>query len=404
MKKLLMLGGTQFQIPAIKKARELGHYVITCDEFENNPGHKYAHEYYSINIFDKDAVLTLAKELNIDGIIAYLSDSLAPIVAYVGEKLGLPSNPYKSVEIISNKEKFRNFLANNQFNVPKAKGYNSYEEVKREIDHFKLPVIIKPVDSSGSRGVSKIESIELLKENVENALSFSRAKRFIVEEFIENFGYQVAADGFSVDGELIFWCFGNGHFSPKYINPVNPFVPVGSSWPSNMPERIQIKIHGVIQRLITLLNMKTSAYNFDIQVDQQENIYIVDIGARNGGNKIPEIIKYATGVDLIEYSIKSSLGEDCNDLTMIKPIGYWCSYLINSQNDGILKDIVIDEELKKTNLVEYELLINKGEKVSAYTGSNHKLGTMILKFSSMSEMLEKIANMNNLLEVKVEDL
>ncbi len=110
MKKLLMLGGSYIQIPIIKAAREMGHYVITCDYLEDNPGHQFANEYYNISTTDKEQVLALAKSLNIDGIICYASDPAAPTAAYVGEKLGLPSHPYNSVEILSNKDQFREFL------------------------------------------------------------------------------------------------------------------------------------------------------------------------------------------------------------------------------------------------------------------------------------------------------
>ena len=95
MKKLLMLGGAMQQIPAIKQAREMGHYVITCDYEPTNPGHKYANEYYNVSTTDLKGVLNLAKELDIDGIVAYASDPAAPTAAYVAEKLGLPGNPYE---------------------------------------------------------------------------------------------------------------------------------------------------------------------------------------------------------------------------------------------------------------------------------------------------------------------
>lgn len=403
MKKLLLLGGDYYQIPAIKKARELGHYVITCDYTPENPGHQYANEYQNISYTDQEAVLALAKSLQIDGIFCFSTDGAAPTVAYVAEKLGLPTNPYKSVEIVSNKDKFRAFLKENHFNVPRAKGYQSFEEAKADIHHYKMPVMIKPVDSSASRGVSKINCVDVLQEKVEIALKFSHTKRFIIEEYIENYGYQVEGDSFSIDGQLVFRCFANGHFLSKSLNPVNPFAPTGPSWPSIMPDHLQTKIHLEIQRLLTLLNMKTGAYNFDIQVDEQENIYFLDMGARNGGHLIPIVTKYATGVDLIEYSIKAALGENCHNLKMVEPHGYWASYLLNSQNSGVFKGIVIDDELKQNNIVELDVRVKMGDKISAYTGSHAKVGTMILKFSSMREMLEKMDNMDNWVKIMVEE-
>ncbi|ATP39441.1 carbamoyl-phosphate-synthetase [Solibacillus sp. R5-41] len=399
MKKLLMLGGSHSQVPVIKAAREMGHYVITCDYLENNPGHQYAHEYYNVSTTDKEAVLSLARSLKIDGIVCYASDPAAPTAAYVAEKLGLPSNPYQSVEILSNKDKFREFLKGNNFNVPRAKGYYTFQEAKAEFHSFKMPVMVKPVDSSGSKGVSKIDSIDRLQEKVEDALSFSRVKRFIIEEYIENYGYHIGGDGFSVDGRLVFWCFANEHFP---VSRINPFVPVSASWPCAMPERVQDKIKHEIQRALNLLNMKTGAYNFDIRIDDKEDIYLIEIGARNGGDLYPQVINYATGIDMVKYTIKAALGENCSDLTMVEPKGYWAVYLLNSQEKGVFKGVDFHEEIQK-NIVECELLVRQGENVSALTGAHEKVGIMILQFSSMNEMLDKLDEMTKWVKVNIEN-
>lgn len=400
MKKLLMLGGSQTQVPAIKAAKEMGLYVIITDYLEDNPGHKFAHESYNVSTTDKKGVLALAESLEIDGIVCYESEAAAPTAAYVAEKLGLPSNPYKSVEILTKKDLFKTFLKENNFNVPRAKGYNSLEEAKADFHNFRMPVMIKPVDSSGSRGVSKIESFELLHEKVEDALRFSRSKCFIIEEFIEKCGYQVGGDGFSINGELVFRCFSNEHFSPSSIN---PFVPVGSSFPSNLPEHIQEKIHNEIQRVLDLLNMQTGAYNFDILIDSEENVYLLEIAARNGGDWIPQVIKYATNIDMVKYTIKGALGEDCCDLLFNKPSGFWSSYVVNSMNRGVFKGLEISKDLIRDNLVEHEITTKDGDPVFAFTGSDMKVGTLLLKYSSMEEMLEKMDNMTNWLQVIVED-
>ncbi|MEL3960610.1 ATP-grasp domain-containing protein [Lysinibacillus endophyticus] len=381
----------------------MGYYVITCDYFEDNPGHKIAHESYKIDYTDKKKVLQLAKDLKINGITCFAADPAALTVSYVAEKLGLPAHPYDSIEIISNKDLLRAFLKENNFNVPKAKGYSSFKEVNSDIHNFTLPIVIKPVDSSASRGVSKVDSLEQLKEKVEYALSFSKVKRFIIEDYIEKIGYQVEGDVFIVNGKLVFRCFANEHFFPGYMNPVNPFVPIGDSWPSIFSEEFQDKIHNEIQRLIDLLNLSIGSLNFDIQIDEKGSIYILDIGTGNGGNMIQKVTNYATGVDLFKYTIKAALGEECNDLTLVKPNGYWSSYLINSQKSGIFKGIKIDEELMKQNIVEYNLTVNTDDYVQAYIGSNMQLGTIILKYNSMDEMLTKMDNMNKLINVLIEE-
>jgi len=396
MKKILMLGGSYFQVPSIKTAVEMGFHTITCDYHPDNPGHKFAHEYYNVSTTDKNAVLELAKKLKVDGIVCYASDPASPTAAYVCEKLGLPTNPYKSVDILTNKDKFRKFLKDNGFKTPKAKGYSEISDAVEDISTFSLPVIIKPVDSSGSKGVTKLNDILKLKEQIEYALSFSRAKRFIIEEFVEKDGYQIAGDGFSVNGKLVFRCFANEHFD---ADSNNPFVPIGESFPYIKPKEIHEKIHNETQRLLTLLGMKTGAYNFDVRLDKGGNVVLMEIGPRNGGNLIPQVTKYATGVDMVEYTIKAAMGIDCSDLRFVEPSGFYSCYMIHSNNAGILKEIWIDDIFKKNNLLEFDMFFKSGDKIEAFTGSNGTLGTMILKFSSEQEMIEKMDNMRNWVRV-----
>ncbi|MDH7476209.1 MAG: ATP-grasp domain-containing protein [Microgenomates group bacterium] len=395
-KKVLMLGGSHFQTPSIITAVKLGYYTISCDYLPNNPGHKFAHEYHNVSTTDKEGVLKLAKKLKIDGIVCYASDPAAETAAYVAEKMGLPGNPYSSVKILTNKDKFREFLVKHNFNVPKAQGFSSYEKAIVKFNKFKMPVMVKPTDSSGSKGVSRIFKKGELKKAVEYALSYSRCKRFIIEEFVEKFGYQIAGDGFSVNGELVFRCFANEHFDDKSSN---PFVPIGESWPYNMPKDIHNKVHNEIQRLITLLKMKTSAYNFDIRIDKNKNVYLMEVGPRNGGNLIPQVIKYLTGIDLVEHTIKAAVGEDCSDLKMVEPKGFWSCFMVHSEKEGILKQVYIDKNFKARNIVEFEMFYKVGEKIPSFKGSNGTLGTMILKFDSEKEMHEKMNNMQRWVKI-----
>jgi biotin carboxylase len=380
MKRLLLLGGSTQQIPAIEYANKQGYYTILCDYLPDNPGQYHADKFYCVSTTDKEAILEVAQKEKVDGIVAYASDPAAPTAAYVAEKMGLPTNPYKSVELLTNKDKFRSFLAKHNFNTPKAKGYSSIEQATKEIEEFRLPVIIKPVDSSGSKGVSKLTDSKDIKSQIEYALSFSRVKRIIIEEFVEKFGYQVAGDGFSVNGELVFRCFANDHFN---ANGLNPFVPISASFPYNMPKRIHDKIHAEIQRLFDLLNIKTGAYNFDIRLDEDENVYLMEIGPRNGGNFIPQVTRYATGVDMIDYTIRAAMGEDCSDIKMVEPKGYWSYYAVHSSKSGVLKEIKIDEDVKANHIVESHLNYKIGDQVPAFTGANGSIGILIMKFDSM---------------------
>ncbi len=398
MKKILLLGGANTQIPSILTAKKMGYYTITCDYLPDNPGHKFADEYHNVSTTDKEAVLALAKELQIDGILAYATDVAAATAAYVSETMGFPTSPYKSVDILTNKDKFRAFLEENGFCTPRARGYSSVEEAKKDLENFKFPVMVKPVDSAGSKGVARMDDASQLEELVENALQYSRCKRFIIEEYVEKYRYQIAGDGFSVDGKLVFRCFANEHFSNKAAS---PYVPIGESFPYDMPKEVHEKVHAEIQRLLTLLDMKTQAYNFDIRIDKDYNVYLMEVGPRNGGNMIAQVIEKATGIPFVEYMLKAAMGEDCSDLKMVEPEGFWSCYILHTLKEGNFKRIQYTDEIKK-NIVEEHIHVKEGEKLIPFTGSNGTVGVLILRYDSMEEMLHKMDNMYDYITVEVE--
>ena len=169
-----------------------------------------------------------------------------------------------------------------------------------------------------------------------------------------------------------------------------------------MPMHIHDKIHNETQRLLDLLGMKTGAYNFDVRIDKDENVILMELGPRNGGNLIAQVIEYATGVDTVKYTIESAMGKDCSDLKMVEPNGFWSCFMVHSKKAGILKSVEFSHEVKKNNIVEFEMMYNKGDKVDSFNGSNGTLGTMILKYSSMDEMLTKMDNMDDFVKVMVE--
>ena len=258
MKRLLIMPAGLVHMHCIRQAVEMGYYVITCDNQPNNPGHKLAHEHYIVSTIDRKGVLDLARRLKVDGIVNYASDVSAPTAAYVCEQMGLPTSPLKSVEILTKKHLFRQFLRENGFNSPKAKSYFSLEEAETDKDNFRLPVMVKPVDSAGTKGVNKLTDWSQLPKLVEEAINYSIDKRFIIEEYIEKVGGQISGDAFSVDGKLVFCSFGCEYYNEKAIK---DFCPVGEFWPSTIDKKYTDALAADLQRIFTLLNMGTTEYN-----------------------------------------------------------------------------------------------------------------------------------------------
>ena len=398
MKKVLMLGGSLFQTYAIKEAVRLGYYVISCDYLPDNPGHRFSHEYHNVSTTDKEAVLRLAEKLKVDGIVAYASDPAAPTAAYVCEKMGLPTSPYKSVEVLSRKDLFRQFLAENGFNVPHAKSYETYEEAWKEHCDFKLPVMVKPVDSSGSKGVNKLTGWMLLESCVADALSYSREKRFIIEEYIEKKGFQISGDAFSVDGNLVFHCFGNEFYSNK-VN--KDFAPLGECWPFMMDVKYIGSLHDDLQRLITLLGMKSTAYNVEAIVGEDDKVYLLEVGARSGGSLIPQVTEYATGVNLVTYVVKAAMGDDCSDLRMSPVTGFWSNYMVHANATGKYAGIEFAPDFARKHLVDWVTDIKAGDAVHKFRDAQDCIGELILKYGNAGEMFDVIDNMDKYVNVKV---
>lgn len=401
MKKILLLGGSAQQIVAIETAKRQGYETVLCDYLPDNPGQYVSDHFYLVSTTDREAVLEVARKEEVDGVLAYASDPAAPTAAYVAEKLGLPGNPYESVEILCSKDRFRAFLKENGFCTPEARGYDTVEDAAADISAgvFRLPVIVKPVDSSGSKGVGKVSTQEEAEEKLGYAMSFSRGKRIVVEEYVEKFGYQIAGDGLSIDGKLVFRSFANDHFNPACVN---PFVPISASFPYNMPEEVQEKIHEEIQRLLTLLGMRTCTYNFDIRIDEQYNVYLMEVAPRDGGNYIPDVIRYQTGIDLVDCAVKGAMGEPISLPEHIEAAGFWSYYAVHGLRDGVLKEVRISNTAKE-KIVENHLIKKPGDKISAFTGANTTLGCFVMRFDSMEEMLRMMDRSEEWIEVVLQE-
>ena len=397
-KRLLLLGGSHYIIPAIKAAHDLGYYVITCDYLPDNAGHKYADEYHNVSTIDKEGVLELAKSLNIDGILSFANDSGVVTAAYVADALGLPTCPYSSVCILQNKDLFRKFLSENGFVVPKAQGYSRFEDVIDDISTFTFPVIVKPVDSCGSKGVTKVESLNQLHDAVDAALARSFSGRFIVEEFITQKGYSSDTDCFSIDGELVFCSFNNQRFD---ADAENPYTPSGFSWPSSMSMEHQAELRSELQRLMHLLNMGTTIYNIETREGVDGKAYIMEVSPRAGGNRLAEMLRIACGQDLITNAVRAAVGDPVDELHDPVYDGCYAEYILHADESGTFVELNIDEEFASSFVVERDLWVTAGDEVHAFSGANETIGTLVLRFPNNDVLNHYLDNIKRYVKITV---
>lgn len=391
-KKLLLLGGIRYLLPVIEAAHKMGVYVITADYLPGNIAHKHSDEYVNVSILDHDAVLKVAREKQIDGVLSFGVDPGVVTAAYVAEKMGLPFPPLASVEILQNKDKFRDFLAANGFNCPIQKGYSSKEgaladfalsvkrgELSASQHSARFPVIVKPVDSAGSKGCTRVDRFEELEPAIEGAIAESHSGRFIIEKFLEKVGSSSDTDSFSVNDELVFCSFNCQHFDAASAN---PFTPAAFSWPSDMPAAARKELRGEIQRLIKLLHLGTSIYNIETRIATDGKPYIMELSPRGGGNRLSEVLKLATGQDLIANNVRGALGLPINEMTDPVYTGFWAEFIVHSNKPGAFVSLEIDPAFAATHLVQNDLWVKLGDTVAEFTGANQTIGTLVLKFDS----------------------
>lgn len=398
-KKLMLLGGLRYLLPVIEAAHKLGIYVVTCDYLPNNIAHKYSDEYHNVSIVDKEAVLNLARELRIDGIMSFAVDPGVVTAAYVQEQMGLPGNPYESVCILQNKDRFRNFLTQHGFNVPKAKGFASVEEALSEKYWFPWPVIVKPTDSAGSKGVTRVDRLADLEPALKVAFEHSISGRVIVEEFIEKQGCSSDTDCFSVDGKLKFVSFSAQRFDE---DAPNPYTPSAYSWPSTFTKEQEAELTSEIQRLLTLLDMRTSIYNIETRIGINGKPYIMEVSPRGGGNRLAEMIRYAMDVDLITNAVRAAVGEEIVDVEQKPYHGAWAEVVLHSDKDGVFHELIVDASMVNAKVVETDLWISPGDSVRAFKGANDAIGTLVLNFASETELVAALKNVTEWVMVKVQ--
>lgn len=398
-KRLLILGGLRNQVPVIRKAQELGCYVISGDIYPDNYSHKFSDEYRYINVVDNEQVFLAAKELNVDGIMSFAVDAGVSAAAYACEKLGLPhTGSYKSVRILQNKHLFREFLKNNGFNAPKMYRSTTKEEAVERISELTLPVIVKPVDSAGSKGVTKVEDIFNLDNAFDLALRFSISKQVIIEEFITPNGHPSDSDCFSINGELVFFSMSDQYFDKEAPN---PFTPSGYIWCSSMQKNKQQNIRNDLQRLISLLDMKSGIYNVESRMGCNGEVYLMECSPRGGGPRLAEIVSMKTGIDFIENSVFAALNQEhLMSFNQINSDEYWGELILHSNKDGIYRDLAVDESVKQY-IVETDLWVKPGDEVKAFDMANTTIGTMIVKSRCREDIERILENHTDFVKVKL---
>lgn len=385
-KKLLILGGARYAVPVIEAAHQLGAKAYTCDYLPNNTAHAFSDGYINASVVNVSEVVAAAETIGADGIMSFACDPGVVSAAYAAEQLGLPfQGSCESVSILQDKERFRTFLSNNGFNCPGLYVFNSASEAMERASELPYPLIAKPVDSAGSKGCSRVDSPHDLRKAVEYALSFSRAGRCIVEQFLEKAYASSDSDAFLINGKFECVSFTSQLFDSAAPN---PYTPAAYAMPAAMPQWAQSELKSELQRLATILNLKDGIFNVETRVATDGKAYIMECSPRGGGNRLAEMLRFATKgrTDLVRAAVEAALGMPVECAGEAPCDGFWYQQVLHSSAGGRFEGIAYPPGFEEAHVAEEQIWINKGDQVNAFSAANEAFGSIMLHFDSIEEM------------------
>lgn len=398
MRKLLMLGGSESQIVAIDRARELGYYTVLCDYLPDNPGRFHADKFYQVSTTDKDAVLRVAREEVVDGVVAYGSDPAAPTAAYVAERLGLPGIPYETAKSFCEKHLFRDFLCRKGFSVPEhwsVRVEDTADELG-EIPDSSYPLIVKPTDSSGSKGVTVVTRREDLPKALQDAACFSRNGVLEIEQFIVACHPGVVeGEIFVYDGKVVSWGLMNCLRDEK----VNPLLPAGYRHPLDLAPDQVAQVRREVQRLVDAGDIRAGAMNIEMMLTEDGRLFFLDAGPRNGGNMLPAFFSRISGDDLVEGTLRVAMGEPWQYTQFDgETDGAWYMHVLHSREGGRFEHVEYSEAVRQA-LVFEKVYVTPGEEVFPFLTSDKLLGILMMHFESEPELRNVIKNIDQHIRV-----
>lgn len=393
LKKILIIGAGFLQSFIIRKAKEMGYYTIAIDKKADSPGFKYADEYKIIDIVDENACLEYAISKNIDGVLTGATDYGVLTTAYISKEMKLPGLDYEVAKIIKNKYLVRNLLFQNKvddlsqfFEVENIKKLN---EIKTKI---RFPVMVKPSDGSGSKAAKRVDTLEELTSACEQAIESSMIGKALIEDFIigEEFGVETLVYG----GEI--------HIlgvMEKYMTRPPIYAELGHSMSaSRLP--IENKVEEIIKNAIKVLGINFGAINMDILVTKNNEISIIDIGARMGGNLIgSHIIPKGTGIDYMSLLIKASTGELKTVVVNQKRANVATRLL--ALTPGTVKKLPDFEKVENEFMVEIYSLLKEGAKIREYQNNLDGLGYIVSESDDINVARKKVELVRKIIDNQI---
>lgn len=397
MKKIMILGAGQYQMPIINRAKELGLYTIVISPKGDYPGFDAADKSYYVDVKDMDTILEIAREEGIAGITTDQTDIPVRTQAYVSEKLGLPGISYESARIFTDKSLMRERCEELGIRSIRHKASGDINEVKAFFDSIGRNAIMKPVDNQGSRGVFKIESREQIDELFETAASFSKSGRVIIEEFIDGQEYEVDSIVFDYKDQTLMY----GDVIPFEIPGM--FAAKIRMYPSGSDKEIIDRLLKYNSDILQGFGLKQGITHSEYIVDADGMPYLLEAAARGGGSFISShIVKLRTGVDTSDFLVKLALGE-INDQPVVGDMNNVCCYLSFFLHQGTVTSVEGLEEVKALPYLHVHNLdgIEIGAKTGAFSDKTQRY-INVMYADTREELYRRIDDFKKTLKIVVE--
>ena len=392
MKKIMILGAGIYQVPLIKKARELGIYTIVVSIPGNYPGFEYADKVYYENTTDYDKILELARGEQIDGIVTAGTDVAVITIGKVCDALGLKGLSFEAAQIASDKMKMKEQYE--KFGVRTAKfRYVSLnlEDIKEKTAELAYPLIFKAVDSSGSRGIIRVDNEERFEKALQVVSEVTKKDYFIIEEFLK--GDEFGAQAFIYNGEIQF-IMPHG----DYVFHGNTGVPIGHWAPFELSDEIVKDAKEELKKAAVAMKLDNCAINADF-ILYKGKTYVLELGGRSGATCLAEMVSLYYGFDYYEKIIRASLGED---VTFESNGGTAnAAMLLSSNKTG--KIAKIENRNSDDHIVEVQYDYEIGDQVRQFQVGPDRIGHVIVKGETVEQAKETLMKVLEKIKIEVNE-
>lgn len=389
-KSLLIAGGGYADVPLIRAGQALGYRVITSGNRTSDLGHRVSDAYRAGDFSDPEAMLEIAESEGVDAVCPNCNDFSALSCAYVAEQLGLPGHDTPATaRLIHHKDRFRDYAQSKGLPCPEARNFTDREKARRFVQKLSRPVIVKPVDLTGGKGIQRADDTPSAERAIDEAFDSTRAGRIVVEEFVEGTNH-----GFTCllrDRKVVFHFFDNEQYF------LNPYLVSGASAPGDVPAHAVRELIQVAENMAEDLKLVDGIFHVQF-ILRQDGPVLIEICRRPPGDLYLDLVRHATGVDYALWVVRAAAGLGLEHLEHAPTTGFYGRHCIMADRNGTVSDLDIDPSVQG-KIVESVTWWKPGDLIADFRVN--KLGIVFLRFDDAEDMRRSMDDMPQLIKPRV---